>query len=95
MRWPLFPLTALAPTQVWSQSYVHGSGALTTRGASWSGDGVAMAACDEPAPSGVALPADNVSRRADGREQPTRASGGAGPPPRRTTPDVRSPAMQP
>jgi hypothetical protein len=28
-----------------------------TRGANWSGDGVAMAACDEPAASGVALPA--------------------------------------
>jgi hypothetical protein len=34
-----------------------GSGALTTRGPSWSGDGVAMAACDKPAASGVALPA--------------------------------------
>jgi hypothetical protein len=54
MRWPLFPLTALAPAQVWSRSYVQGSGALTTRGPSWSGDGVAMAACDEPAASGVA-----------------------------------------
>jgi hypothetical protein len=54
---PLFPLTALAPTQVWSQSYVHGSGAMTTRGASRSGDSVAMAACDETAASGVALPA--------------------------------------
>jgi hypothetical protein len=53
----LFPLTALAPAQVWSRSYVHGSGALTTCGASWSGDGVVMAACDEPAASGVALPA--------------------------------------
>jgi hypothetical protein len=49
MCWPLYHLTALAPAQVWSRSYVHGSGALTTRGASWSGDGVAMAACDEPA----------------------------------------------
>jgi hypothetical protein len=29
---------------------------LTTRGASWSGDGVAVAACDEFAASGVALP---------------------------------------
>jgi hypothetical protein len=57
MRRPLFPLTALAPAQVWSRSYVHGSDALTTRGASWSRDGVAMAACDEPAASGVALPA--------------------------------------
>jgi hypothetical protein len=54
---PLFPLTALAPAQVQSWLYVHGSGALTTRGPSWSGDGVAMAACDEPAASGVALPA--------------------------------------
>jgi hypothetical protein len=56
MRRPLFPITALAPAQVWSRSYVHGSGALTTRGANWSGDDVAMAACDEPAASGVALP---------------------------------------
>jgi hypothetical protein len=39
------------------RSYVHGSCALTTRGPRWSGDGVAMAACDEPAASGVALPA--------------------------------------
>jgi hypothetical protein len=53
---PLFPLTALALAQVWSRSYVHGSRALTTRDASWSGDGVAMAACDEPATSGVTLP---------------------------------------
>jgi hypothetical protein len=52
---PLFPLTALAPAQVWSRSYVHGSGALTTCGARWSGDGVAMAAYDEPAAFGVAL----------------------------------------
>jgi hypothetical protein len=57
MRRPLFPLTALALAQVWSRSYVQGSGALTTRGPSLSGDGVAMAACDEPAASGVALPA--------------------------------------
>jgi hypothetical protein len=57
MRRPLFPLTALAPAQVWSRSYVHGSSALKTRGATWSRDGVAMAACDEPAASGVALPA--------------------------------------
>jgi hypothetical protein len=57
MRRPLFPLTSLAPAQVWSRSYVHGSGALITRGASWSGDDVAMAACDEPAASGVAPPA--------------------------------------
>jgi hypothetical protein len=57
MRRPLFPLTALAQAQVWSRSYVHGLGALTTRGASWSGDGVAMAACDKPTTSGVALPA--------------------------------------
>jgi hypothetical protein len=57
MRRPLFPLTALASTQVWSRSYVRGSGGMTTRGASWSGDGVTMAACDEPATSGVTLPA--------------------------------------
>jgi hypothetical protein len=57
MRWPLFPPTALAPGQVWSLSYVQGSGALTTRGPSWSGDSVAMAACDESAASGVAPPA--------------------------------------
>jgi hypothetical protein len=56
MRRPLFLLTALAPAQVWSRSYVHGSGALTTCGASWSGDGVATATCDEPATSGVPLP---------------------------------------
>jgi hypothetical protein len=55
MHRPLFPLTTLAPAQVWSRSYVQGSGALTTRGPSWSGDGVA--ACDEPGASGVALPA--------------------------------------
>jgi hypothetical protein len=54
----LFPLTALAPAQVWSRSYVQGSGALTTRCPSWSGDGVAMTVCDEPAASGVAPPAD-------------------------------------
>jgi hypothetical protein len=57
MSRPLFPLAALAPAQVWSRSYVQGSGTLTTRGLGWSGDGVAMAACDEPAASGVALPA--------------------------------------
>jgi hypothetical protein len=57
MRRPLFPLTALVSAQVWSRSYIHGSGALTTRGASWWGDGVAMAACDEPTASGIALPA--------------------------------------
>jgi hypothetical protein len=57
---PLFPLTALAPAQVWSRSYVHGSGALTTRGASLSGDSVAMAACDEPAASDVALTAGDA-----------------------------------
>jgi hypothetical protein len=34
-----------------------GSGALTTRGPSWSGEGVAMAACDEPAAFGVPPPA--------------------------------------
>jgi hypothetical protein len=61
MHRPLFALTALAPTQVWSRSYVQGSGALTTRGPSWSGDGIAMAACDEPAASGVALPPAGVA----------------------------------
>jgi hypothetical protein len=55
------PLAALAPAQVWSRSYVQGSGALTTRGPSWSGDGVAIAACDEPAASGVAPPAAGVA----------------------------------
>jgi hypothetical protein len=50
---PLFGLTALALAQVWSRSYAQGSGALTTRGHSWSGDGVAMAACNEPAAFGV------------------------------------------
>jgi hypothetical protein len=54
---PLFPLTVLAPAQVWSRSYVQGSGALITCGPSWSGDVVPMAACDEPATSGVAPPA--------------------------------------
>jgi hypothetical protein len=53
---PLSPLTALALAQVWSRSYIQESGALTTLGPSWSGDGVAMAACDEPAASGVAPP---------------------------------------
>jgi hypothetical protein len=57
MRRCLFGLTALAPAQVWSRSYVQWSGALTTRGPSWSGDGVAMTACDEPAASGVPPPA--------------------------------------
>jgi hypothetical protein len=57
MRQLLFPLTALASAQVLSLSYIQGSGALTTRGPRWSGDGVAMAACDEPAASGVAPPA--------------------------------------
>jgi hypothetical protein len=47
----LFALTALALAQVWSRSYVQGSGALTTRDPSWSGDGVAIAAYDEPATS--------------------------------------------
>jgi hypothetical protein len=61
MRQPLFPLTALAPAQVWSLSYVQGSGAQTTCGPSWLGDGVAMAACDEPATSGVAPPAGVAS----------------------------------
>jgi hypothetical protein len=36
-----------------------------------------------------------VSCRADLREQPTRTSGGAGPPTRRTTPAVRTLAVQP
>jgi hypothetical protein len=63
------PPTALAPAQVWSRSYVHGSGALTTRGPSWSGDGVAMAACDEPAASGVALRA-GVAPPPDGDAPP-------------------------
>jgi hypothetical protein len=57
MRRCLFGLTALAPAQVWSRSYVLGSGALTTRGPSWSGDDVAKAACEEPAASDVAPPA--------------------------------------
>jgi hypothetical protein len=57
MRRPFFPLTALASAQVWSLSCVQGSGALTTRGPRWSQNGVAMAACDEPAASGVAQPA--------------------------------------
>jgi hypothetical protein len=57
MRRPLFGLTSLAPAKVWSRSYVPRSGALTTRGPSWSGDGVAMATCDEPAASGVPLAA--------------------------------------
>jgi hypothetical protein len=39
-----------------------GSGALTTRGPSWSGDGVAMATCDEPAASGVARPSVSLRR---------------------------------
>jgi hypothetical protein len=53
MHRPLFPLIALASAQVLSWSYVQGSGALTTRGPNWSGDGVA--ACDEPGASGVDL----------------------------------------
>jgi hypothetical protein len=56
MCWPLSPLTALAPAQVWSRSYVQGSGALITRSPSWSGDVVPMTAYDEPAASGVAPP---------------------------------------
>jgi hypothetical protein len=55
------PLTALAPAQVWSLSYVQGSGALTTHGPRWSGDGVAMAACDEPAASSVTPPLAGVA----------------------------------
>jgi hypothetical protein len=58
MRRCPFGLTALATAQVWSWSYVQGSGSLTTRSPSWSGDGVAMASCDEPAASGVPPPAD-------------------------------------
>jgi hypothetical protein len=74
---PLFPLIALAPAQVWSRSYAHGSGGLTTRGASWSGDGVAMAACNEPAASGVALPAGVAPRPAGDALTPA----GVAPPP--------------
>jgi hypothetical protein len=37
----------------------------------------------------------NVSRRADRREQPRHTSARAGPLPHRTTPVVRSPAVQP
>jgi hypothetical protein len=62
MRRPFFALTALASAQVRSRSYVQGSGALTTRGPSWSGDGVAMAACDEPATSSVAPPVGSLRR---------------------------------
>jgi hypothetical protein len=58
MRRPLFPLRAQTPAQVWSWSYVQGSGALTTRGPSWSRDGVA--ACDEPGAFGVDLPASDA-----------------------------------
>jgi hypothetical protein len=63
MRRPLSPLTALAPAQVWSRSYVQGSGALTTRAPSWSGDGVATAACDEPATSSVERRCRSAARR--------------------------------
>jgi hypothetical protein len=77
MRRPLFSLTALASAQAWSRSYFHGSGALTTSGASWSGDGVAMAACDEPAASGVALPAGVALRPAGDTPPP---AGDAQPP---------------
>jgi hypothetical protein len=66
MRRPLFPLTALAPAQVWSRSYVQGSGVLTTRGPSWPGDSVAMAACDEPTASDVAPPPVGVAPPAAG-----------------------------
>jgi hypothetical protein len=82
MRRPLFPLTALASAQVWSRSYVHGSGALTTRGASWSRDGVAMAACDEPAASGVALLAGVAPRPAGDPPPPA----GDAPPPASVAP---------
>jgi hypothetical protein len=37
----------------------------------------------------------NLSRRAEGREQSTRMSDATGPPPCRTTPAERSPAVQP
>jgi hypothetical protein len=77
MRRPLFPLIALAPAQVWSLSYVQGSGALTTRGPRWSGDGVAMAACDEPAALGVAPPASVAPPPAGVAPPPT----GVTPPP--------------
>jgi hypothetical protein len=88
---PLFPLTALAPARVWSRSYVHGSGALTTRGASWSGDGVAMAACDEPAASGVALPAGVAPPPAGHALTPA----GDAPPPAGDTPTPASVAPPP
>jgi hypothetical protein len=52
---PLRPNNSSASPGV-VRPYVQGSGALTTRGPSWSGDGVAMAACDEPAASGVPPP---------------------------------------
>jgi hypothetical protein len=39
-----------------SPGVVTGAGALTTRGPSWLGDGVTMAACDEPAASSVPPP---------------------------------------
>jgi hypothetical protein len=86
------PLTALAPTLVWSRSYVHGSGGLKTRGASWSGDGVAMAVCDEPAASvvallaGVAPPPAGDARTLAGVAPP---SAGVAPPP---TGDAPTPA---
>jgi hypothetical protein len=85
---PLFPLTALASAQVWSRSYIHGSGALTTRGASWSGDGVTMAACDEPAASGVALPADVAPPPAGDAPPPA----GVAPPPASDAPPPASDA---
>jgi hypothetical protein len=55
-----------------------GSGALTTRGPSWSGDGVAMAACDEPAASGVAPPAGVDPPAAGVAPQAARACGCVG-----------------
>jgi hypothetical protein len=70
MRRCLFGLTALAPAQVWSQSYVKGLGALTTRGPSWSGDGVATTACEEPAASGVPPPVVGVAPLAAGVAPP-------------------------
>jgi hypothetical protein len=70
MRRCLFGLTALAPAQVWPRSYVLGLGALTTRGLSWSGDGVNMGACDEPAGFGVA-PLGSVAPPAAGVTPPS------------------------
>jgi hypothetical protein len=111
MRRPLFPLTILAPAQVWSRSYVQGSGVMTTRGPGWSGDGATIAACDEPAVSGVALPAgvapppagDTPPPGIDSNVRVVRQRIVPSEPPRtadtyephRTTPAVRTPAVQP